>query len=886
MQKLVMRYDAPAENSIEGWERQSLPLGNGFFGASVFGIVGCERIQITENSFANPLDAGGLTSFLDIYLETGHGEVQNYERGLQLSDATAFCRYTAGKSAITREAFVSHPHKMLCHRMTSAKADLNVRILAEVPARTQGAGTDRRAEYFVQDGEIAVSGVLHAYKLPYYGKIRVVSDGRILEQGTAISVRGASRIDLFFSCDTGYELKSEIFTQEDNKKKIGGKNPEERVNALFAATKLDYDGLKSAHIADYKALFDRAALTLSHEGWEDTVPQLLSKLRRGEYCPRLLELYFAYGRYLLISSSREDTLPANLQGVWNAHPEAPWSSGYWHNINVQMNYWPAFSTDLAETFEAYRRYNEAFRPEARKIATRFLKRYGLRHSQDENANGWTIGTAATPYMITEPGGHSGPGTGGLTSKLFWDYYDFTRDEQILKDCTYPALREMSVFLMNCTKEYDGRVLAAFSASPEQLIHGYGRPWSQYHQTVGCAFDQQMLWENGSDLIKSADILGTSDAVIREQRRQLDKYAPVSVGAMGQIKEYDEETYYGDIGEYEHRHISHLVGLYPGTCISSDTPAWRDSARISLTKRSDISTGWALAHRLNAWARLGDGDHCEALLKNLLGERTFDNLWDAHPPFQIDGNFGATAGISEMLLQSHESSVKILPALPKSWERGCVRGLVARGNFKFDIDWEQGGAIQVSILSRAGGRLAVEYPGFQSISLTDSKGDGVPFRWEKGCVSFETEKGEAYRIGNISPVCVTAEAEDLQFSPENGLLTWTCRENTQYRIYRACGADYVLLGTATAGEFVLEDFADFPEGVLYKVTAQGENALESGGRLLSLYRMSGLERDRYLRRLRNLNIQLFPDADNTRFEQVYRGIEKRLKNGCQWKAEVL
>lgn len=886
MNDLIMRYTLPAENSIEGWEKQSLPLGNGFFGASIFGGVNLERIQITENSFTNPLNQGGLTNFLDIFIETEHTNVSRYERGLNLSKATSFTSYNSENTEIHREFFVSHPKKMLCGRFTSEKHNLNLKIFADIPfvkGQDFEHGVDRSGNVVVNDSEIVVSGILYAYELKFYAKIKIVSDGICKSNGNAVEIENAKTVDLFFSCDTSYELSEKIFLEEDFKKKLGSKNPTETVEKLFKSTTLDFEALKNEHICDYTNLFDRATLELFDDN-SLTVPQMLERMRNGESCPYLLMLYFAYGRYLLISSSREDTLPANLQGVWNAHPKAPWSSGYWHNINVQMNYWHAFSTDLAECFEAYKNYNLAFRPKARQLATKFLKEHDLNYSKNENQNGWTIGTAATPYVITEPGGHSGPGTGGLTSKLFWDYYDFTRNKSILENCALNTLEEMAVFLMNCTKEYDGRILSKFSASPEQLIHGFYRPWPQYHQTVGCAFDQQMIFENGKDLIKASNILGVTDAVIEKQRSQLDKYNPVSIGKMGQIKEYDEETYYGDIGEYEHRHISNLVGLYPGTSISNDTPAWLDSAKITLTKRSDISTGWALAHRLNAWARIGDGEHCYTLLKNLLCERTFDNLWDAHPPFQIDGNFGATAGISEMLLQSHESSIKILPALPSEFKNGKVKGLVARGNFKFDIEWENGVATKITVLSRNGGEISVFYKGFKNITVLDENEMSVCFTNEDNVLKFCTKKDKTYTISNISSFKISKDIENLNFSANDSTVRWTPQNDTVYNIYCAENGspNYKLLATTKNGEYRISDFG---ESVIYKITATDSDCEESKGKILVLYKMSELDCDKYLTRLRNLNIELEPNSNNDRYEKVFKKIKSNLLNGCVIKEEV-
>lgn len=345
----------------------------------------------------------------------------------------------------------------------------------------------------------------------------------------------------------------------------------------------------------------------------------------------------------------------------------------------------------------------------------------------------------------EPG-HSGPGTGGLTTKLFWDYYDFTRDKTVLKNVVYPLLEGMSCFLSKTVVKEGEEYLAYPSASPEQCIDGI---FPNYYLTKGCMFDQQMIYECYRDTQKAADILQVESDIQEVIERQISHLTPVLIGESGQIKEYREEVYYGEIGEKKHRHISQMVALMPGQTIHKDTPEWLEAAKYTLTQRGDESTGWAMAHRLNAWARIGDGEHAYVILRNLLSKGTTTNLWDIHPPFQIDGNFGGTAGIAEMLLQSHGGFIELLPAIPVSWESGSFQGLVARGNFVTDVRWEAGLVMEVPIRSRAGETCEIRYPGIgDSGQYQIQKCQGTLSRLSSDAVRWETETGQELFINRI------------------------------------------------------------------------------------------------------------------------------------------
>ena len=351
-------------------------------------------------------------------------------------------------------------------------------------------------------------------------------------------------------------------------------------------------------------------------------------------------------------------------------------------------------------------YFTAYVPLAQRMADAYVKKYFPNsYSEEAGENGITVGTGAWLYHvdgIPAPGeGHSGPGTGAFTTKLFTDYFEFTDDRDFLERVAYPANLSMAKFLSKTLEEQaDGTLLVKHSASPEQKHLG-----ANYH-TKGCAFDQQMVYECYHDTVVMADRLGIRDSFVERLRKDLSRLDPVQIGTSGQIKEYREENAYGDIGEKNHRHISHLTGLYPGTLINGSTPALLEAAKVSLNLRGDLSTGWSVAHKLNAWARTKDGNRAYDLLRTILSECTLPNLWNSHPPFQIDGNFGATAGIAEMLLQSHEGYLHVLPALPDAWSEGSFTGLCARGGFSVCATWKNKHLVSLCVTARTDSTLKI------------------------------------------------------------------------------------------------------------------------------------------------------------------------------------
>ena len=719
----LISYSAAPDN-IKGWENDSYPIGNGWFGVNVFGGVRKERLQVTENTFHTRRN---LTNALDIRFEmlgADHATkaLKSYVRSLELETGLATLKYEANGVTYEREVFASYPGRVFAFRCKSSKKgalSFNVNAIAPFLKRFAKKGDSamydaREARVFAHDNQIEIIQHLQYYNVKFYGLLQVETDGLLAAKGANLEVRNATEAVVYFSCSTNYKLEPKSFANECAKCAAVAQvdSPDEEAakrvkSAVASAVQKGYEAIKDEHIKDFSSLMNRVELNLPDNGNDESLRtvQLLKNLKKGKSSTYLEETFFQYGRYLLVSSSRPGTLPANLQGIWNAHHKSPWGSGYWHNINVQMNYWPAFITNLAECFEPYAMFNEAFRPVTRGNVGVYLNRHKLGNppSKGESPDIWCVATAVYPYREGGvPGGHSGPGTGALTTKLFADWYDYTLDDKILKRFVWPVIHGMADFLCRTVKEKDGKYLSVFSASPEQINTPDGKwDWRNgtppYYITVGCAFDQQLIWENNNDLLRFAQILGTNTAVVARVREQIDKYDPVQIGESGQLKEFREEKKYGEIGDPHHRHISHLVGLYPGTLINATKPEWMKAAKVSLDLRGDKSTGWALAHRMNCRARLGDGDHALKLLRIMLSERVYDNLWGMHPPYQIDGNFGATSAVAEMLLQSHSGYVDLLPALPKAWAKeGSFKGLCARGKLTVDCKWKDARPVEVIV----------------------------------------------------------------------------------------------------------------------------------------------------------------------------------------------
>ena len=853
----------------DDWERWSIPIGNGYFGANLFGRTETERIQLTEKTLANPyrivndssLPTDGLNNFSETYIDFGHtnSAVSNYSRELDLKTAISTVQYDYNGVTYNREYFASYPDNAFVIRLDASKSGaLDFVLRPTVPYEQEymtnpgdGGGKTGTVVSSVEDGVgcITLSGTLQYFGIDFVGLYRVYTDGTLAattcvnadgDTDGTITVSGATYAYVVVTMGTDYELSSETFTASAANKPTQTTTLADAMakveGYMTAASQYGYEELKARHLADYTEIFGRVTLDLNckESDFALTTDELLAQYKNGSGSTYLEALYFQYGRYLLIASSRSGALPANLQGAWNRYNHSPWSSGYWHNINVQMNYWPAFSTNIAETFEAYVEYNNAYMAKAEAGATSAVRTYNFSMLDKDGGNGWSI---ATGGYVSDIYGSESIGNLGFTTQLFWEYYAYTGDVYVLREVVYPVLVSAARFITKMVKEdADGNYIAVYSDSPEQYVDGV---W--YYTSEGTGYAQSFAYQNNYNLLLAAQELGisTSDmshedyAILQTVLTQIDKYDPIRVGYSGQVKEFFEEDYYGDLGEYTHRHISQLVGLYPGNVINGTTPAWLDAAKYTLTERGDKATGWGVAHRLNLWARVQDGERAYDLLEQLLKVNTATNLWDLHPPFQIDGNLGGTAGISEMLLQSHAGYVEPLAAIPSAWSSGSYTGLVARGNFEVSAAWADGLATSFNILSKNGGELSVKYSGIANATVTDSEGRAVSYTVSgDDIIKFNTEEGETYYIWGFtakhSPDAVsgltltTATLSDSE-------LSWNASSDAiGYNVYVAKedAPTYTLLATTRSTAFTY----DRPEGenarLTFAVTAIGADGSES------------------------------------------------------------
>ncbi|MBP3377324.1 MAG: glycoside hydrolase N-terminal domain-containing protein, partial [Clostridia bacterium] len=811
--KLNLRYSSPAPDSAEGWENYSMPIGCSHFGGNVFGGVEYERIQITENSLENPWHFGGLNNFAEIYLHFPHEleKVSGYERGLVLNDGLAYVRYDAGEVHVEREYFMSYPDRALVGRVkTSRKVDFETELV--VPFVNDHEERAKTGEVTSENNLITMRGNMKYWNINFEGQLKAFSDGEITAKDGKLYVRGATDTYFIFTGATNYELRPEVFLEEDDKKKLRDFDPHSIVcDIMEGAAAHSYDELKSRHTEDFSSIFGRVELDLG----ETDVPALMTDELLREYSEgkrsRYLEvLYFQYGRYLLLSSSREGCLPANLQGVWNCHDYSPWGSGYWHNINVQMNYWPAFSTNLAETFEAYRAYNAAYMEKAEAHADSVISTYYPDQLDKDGGNGWVIGTDGYQFKVTSD---RSSGNLGFTTQLFWEYYSYTKNEELLEDL-YKILASAARYITKCVKKDEsGNYLITHCDSPEMYVNGvwYYTEGTTYAQTFAYLNNYNALLaakELGIDLADESVLSSEEYSVLKTVMEQIDHYDPIQVGLSGQIKEFRDETYYGSIGdEYHHRHTSQLVGLYPGNLINSTTPAWLDAARVTLNERGDSGTAWGVAYKLNLWARIKDGERAHTLIKTLIKDDIATNLWALHPPFQIDGNFGTTAGISEMLLQSHEGYIAPLSAIPSAWSSGSYTGLVARGNFEVSAAWDSGLAKTFNIKSNKGGEAKVFYPGIAGASVIDSEGSPVGFMSEgSDLISINTEAGKTYIISGFSAKPSIYAPSSLKYTENtsgNYKLDWSASSVAEsYNVYVAIESapTYALVGNTVSNTF--------------------------------------------------------------------------------------
>ena len=839
--RMLLKYDEPAwrtagDSQPDVWKSASLPIGNGKIGATILGEPNNDSININEETLwsggrgdkypnydgGNPDPASAKAAYENIsnkllngqgvsdkemealrgdsendggydngYLplgslnisNIGHDGYSNYERTLDLDNGVATVDYNKDGVHYSREFFVSNPDNVMVGKYSSnhnGKISFNV-------AFSNSSALNSSTSSNVQDnvGYISATGTVKSNGLMHSTHIAVVpTNGTVTANGGSLSVTNADSVTIYLTTATDYKNK---FSNDDKTIDYYYRTGESadalnnRVKSVLdKALNKGYESVRSTHISDYTNLYNRVNLDLGQSEPNLATNDLLNAYKNNSASKsqkRYLEvLVFQYGRYLLIAGSREDSqIPTNLQGIWNDTTTPRWGSDIHTNINLQMNYWLSGNCNLTECALPLVNYMSLLKePGGRTVEIYTGSQYGIMaHTQN------------TPFGYTAPGWNIGtwgwsPAAATWLMQNCYDYYQFSQDTDTLRNTIYPMLKEQVLMYEELLKEKDGRMVMPIALSPElELV------------TAGNTFEQSIIAQLYKDTIEAAKILGVDENELVKWQATYEKLKPIEIGSSGQIKEwYHEDAINSVIDTSAHRHLSNLLGLFPGDIV--DTPEKIAAARVSLDNknfgavgktRNNPEGGWTYGQMIPSWARVGDGDNAYFCVSQLISNRLYNNLWDYHTPstFQIDGNYGYSAGVAEMLVQSHLGYIDFIPAISSEWSDGKVEGLLAEGNFEIGIEWKNSQVKEATIKAKYAGECSFKSPfKGKTVRVVDSKGNNVELTEQtRGIYTFNAKANETYTV-KTPPELNLKIARD-----ESGKvrLTWDAQPGVEYKIYR-------------------------------------------------------------------------------------------------------